>query len=280
MVSMLSFDSKSIKTLLDDKNEKYFQSDYPIFYKNQIQKNGKSTKYYYRSAISNALKNNQIRAVELMIKYITKYQNSFVSFFMFKSNFAELLQKGLDMTEILRSNIFCYQLDFEEWPATHTDPGSYFKPYNESLFNLRGKYKKIFDIHDKNEGRKKGETEEKVYKISYQLNMLPILGEYITNAENGEKVFNNENVSLMHMCIDTDNFDLFEVPCIQQVIDYRWDTFALNLHMVGAIAHILYVIVMLLYVNTVYINDDVEHKLVYMVLLLVCSCYPFFYECR
>lgn len=94
-----------------------------------------------------------------MIKYITKYQNSFVSFFMFKSNFAELLQKGLDMTEILRSNIFSYQLDFEEWPATHTDPGSYFKPYNESLFNLRGKYKKIFDIHDKNEGRKKGETE-------------------------------------------------------------------------------------------------------------------------
>lgn len=109
--------------------------------------------------------------------------------------------------------------------------------------------------------------------------MLPILGEYITIA-GGEKVLNNENVSLMHMCIDTDNFDLFEVPCIQQVIDYRWESFALNLHMIGAVAHILYVVVMLLYVNAVYINDNVENKIVYMVLLLICSCYPFIYECR
>lgn len=36
MVSILSFDSRSMKELLDEKNEEYFQSDFPMFYKNKI----------------------------------------------------------------------------------------------------------------------------------------------------------------------------------------------------------------------------------------------------
>ena len=36
MVSILSFDSKSMKTLLSDKNECYFSSEFPIFYINKI----------------------------------------------------------------------------------------------------------------------------------------------------------------------------------------------------------------------------------------------------
>jgi len=38
MASILSFDSKSMKILLDDKNKEHFQSEYPLFYKNKIQK--------------------------------------------------------------------------------------------------------------------------------------------------------------------------------------------------------------------------------------------------
>lgn len=36
MVSILSFDSRSMKELLDEKNDSYFQSDFPMFYKNKI----------------------------------------------------------------------------------------------------------------------------------------------------------------------------------------------------------------------------------------------------
>jgi hypothetical protein len=63
MVSILSFDSRSMNSLLGEQNERYFQSDFPMFYKNKIKKNGVNNKYFYRSAIDSALKNNQIRAV-------------------------------------------------------------------------------------------------------------------------------------------------------------------------------------------------------------------------
>jgi hypothetical protein len=58
MVSILSFDSRSMNCLLDDKNKEYFQSEYPIFYKNKLQKKNKDNKFFFRSAIDNALKNN------------------------------------------------------------------------------------------------------------------------------------------------------------------------------------------------------------------------------
>jgi len=58
MASILSFDSKSLGVLLDEKNAKYFQNEYPLFYKNKITKSNKQDKYFYRSAIDNALRNN------------------------------------------------------------------------------------------------------------------------------------------------------------------------------------------------------------------------------
>ena len=55
--SILSFDSLSMKSLLDEKNDKYFSEEYPIIYKNKmLKKDGKT--YYYLNAIDIALKNN------------------------------------------------------------------------------------------------------------------------------------------------------------------------------------------------------------------------------
>lgn len=59
IVSILSFDSRSIEYLLDENFKEFFQLDYPIFYKNKIQKGAISEqKYFYRNAIENAFKNN------------------------------------------------------------------------------------------------------------------------------------------------------------------------------------------------------------------------------
>ena len=58
MVSILSFDSRSMKQLLSDKHKKMFQAEFPIFYKNKIQKSNNKSKFFYRSAIDSALKNN------------------------------------------------------------------------------------------------------------------------------------------------------------------------------------------------------------------------------
>lgn len=68
MASILSFDSGSMSYLLDDQFDEYFSDEFPIFYKNKIQKGRNvpfdevesyhiSNKYFYRSAIDNALRN-------------------------------------------------------------------------------------------------------------------------------------------------------------------------------------------------------------------------------
>jgi len=81
MVTYLAFDSRSIKSLLDEKNHDYFQKEFPLFYKNE---DG-------RSAIDVSLSKNQIRSVNLMIDYIIKHQNHFVYSHLFQYNLVELL---------------------------------------------------------------------------------------------------------------------------------------------------------------------------------------------
>jgi len=80
------------------------------------------------------------------MKYITKYQNNYVSFFLFNKNFALILAKGLDVSGILDSNIFNYTIDYEEWPSTHTNDERMVEPYNLSIFDLRGQYKEVFGL--------------------------------------------------------------------------------------------------------------------------------------
>ena len=76
MISILSFDTASMKHLLDDKFQEYFEIDYPIFFISKFEKENKTKtmkKYFYRSAIDLAFKNNQLRAVKLINDYIVKY---------------------------------------------------------------------------------------------------------------------------------------------------------------------------------------------------------------
>lgn len=47
-----------MKEILDDKNEQHFQKEFPIFYKNKILKNLRTDRFFYRSAIDSALRNN------------------------------------------------------------------------------------------------------------------------------------------------------------------------------------------------------------------------------
>ena len=72
MASILAFDSGSMASLLDSSNNQYFSDMFPIIYKNKIvKKDGKN--YYYTNAIDIALKNNQVKAVNLIIDYIKKF---------------------------------------------------------------------------------------------------------------------------------------------------------------------------------------------------------------
>jgi hypothetical protein len=48
------------------------------------------------------------------------------------------------MTGLLESKVFCFQFDFDEWPSTHVDDETYYRPYNGSIFDIRSHYRNIF----------------------------------------------------------------------------------------------------------------------------------------
>ena len=208
MVSILSFDTRSIQELLSSKNDKYFEIEYPIFFKNKIKKHNVNDEdvYFYRSAIDNAVRKNQVRAVSYMVDYIVKYQNSYISSFLFKKNFPVLLEKGIEVSSLLNSNIFCYSFDYDEWPSTHYHQESYIRAYNSSIFDLRYKYREIF--HEDKFAVQTDQDSRKVYTVNYRINMIPMLGEHVEHiehgADNNELKLVNEGLSLIELCIDSE----------------------------------------------------------------------------
>ena len=77
---------------------------YPLFYKNRIQKGtAKDARFFYRSALESSLRSNQVKAVQIMIEYIVKYQNNFISSFLFKKILPELIEKGLRLENLYNS---------------------------------------------------------------------------------------------------------------------------------------------------------------------------------
>ena len=96
MCAVMSFDSVSLSFLLNDRNSALFSEEYPIFYKNKNIKGAyKKDKYCYRNALDTAIKYDQSRAVGAIIGYLVKYQNSYISHFLFLKNLHFIIGKGI-----------------------------------------------------------------------------------------------------------------------------------------------------------------------------------------
>jgi hypothetical protein len=67
MIQILSFESRIITCLLEDFDDSMFDTKTPMFYKMRHNIDGRSV---VRSALDLALENNQIKAVNAIIKYI------------------------------------------------------------------------------------------------------------------------------------------------------------------------------------------------------------------
>ena len=128
--SMLAFDSKSMIYLLSDKQAKFFDPNYPVFYQNKHNRGSfEKPKYYFRNSVDIALENNQTRAVSAILDYIIKYQNNYISFFLFQRNFPILLKKGIKIAPILNSKVFTFNFEFFEWPGIHTNKQTLIRDY-------------------------------------------------------------------------------------------------------------------------------------------------------
>lgn len=224
MCSLLNFDSRSMESLLHDDHSAYFSSEFPIFYKNKIPKPSNPKTYFYRSAIDSSLKNNQVGAVGLMIDYIVKYQNNYVSSYLFLKNIPTIMEKGIPISELFRSDIFVMKIDFDEWPATHTVQEKFLRPYSGTIYDLRNEYSNIFHekkfqpIETDNEDQAEKIDTSKVYKISYFINLLPSIGAYIMDGPNGIEEF-NEDVGFMGLLSEMeDELEIFDTASIHQLI--------------------------------------------------------------
>jgi len=143
---------------------------------------------------------------------------------MFNKNFPTLFEKGeaLKITPLLNSKIFFYEFDYDEWPGTHSnDTGGepLSRPYTGSLFEIRKHYRTCFpeeefeDIVNEDGMTKEGLATDKIYKIKYTINLLPIIGTHV-DTDNGEKTIKNSDVSFCDDCANSDELDIFNAPSL------------------------------------------------------------------
>ena len=55
-----------------------------------------------------------------------------------------IMEKGINVAEIVSSKVFNVQFDYDGWPVNHYNDDKVFKTFNGSYYHLRDKYSEIF----------------------------------------------------------------------------------------------------------------------------------------
>lgn len=156
--------------------------------------------------------------------------------------------------------------DFDQWPGNHNDDEECIRAYNGSYFDIRFSYQEIFpdfvplEQQDEEEPEGKEHTHEdnrKISKIKYSINLLAQVSMYIQDHD-GTNEFINDDVSIMGMCGDTEELEIFETESLQQVIGFKWEKYGRKHHLLGCMMHLFYTVILIVYVKNSYIveNED------------------------
>ena len=198
-----------------------------------------------------------------MLEYIIKYQNSYVHSYLFKDNFLQMMEIGIEVAGLLNSNVFVYTFDYQEWASIHHNNTECIRPYNSTLFQLRYSYREIFGDMDENL-----EDQMKYYKIKYSLNILPSISPNST-----------EDTTLMDVCGNTDELEVFDSKALSDLLEFKWKSASGPIHMVGGASHLLYLLVFSVFVNELYVyNHYMEYRQTLFMVQLLCLFYPCVYD--
>lgn len=270
---MLAFDSKAVAHLFQDDHQQYFSAEYPIIYKNKVRKKG-GVGFYYLTAIDQALKTNQVKAVNEMIQYIVKYQNNFVSSYLFLHNLPVLMEKSISIKPILNSDIFTMVFDLDKWPGNHTNDEECIRFYKQSFYKLHENYETVFPEAEFGL-QEKVEDNSKVFKIKYSINLLPQVDFHITN--DGEHI--NDHISFMSLCSDSEEIEIFQTDSLQQLIEFKWVSYGRFHHFFGCMMHLFYTGIFALYVNNACLKENEKWiNNIYAAFLLLGILYPMVYD--
>lgn len=144
--------------------------------------------------------------------------------------------------------MFSYQFDYDEWPAQNANIDKQLAPYNGSIFKLRYMYpyiyKKIYNQDHKIETKilagKLDPNDHKVFKIKYKANILPMVCE--------------DNGRLTNAIAESEELAIFQTELVKDLIDYKWQVFALRQHTIGLVFHLTYVLALLYYINITFLT--------------------------
>ena len=105
-----------------------------------------------------------------------------------------------------------------------------------------------------------------MFKIKYQVNLLPSVSE--------------ETGQLMNAVAGSDQMEIFQTDLIKDMVDYKWETFAQRQHIFGAMLHLSYVVVLMLYINEIFLIGERDGPANKTLLAWIGGClvYPTFYD--
>ena len=87
------------------------------------------------------------------------------------------------------------------------------------------------------------------------MNILPLIGMHI--GKDNEKV--NSHISLMNILCESQELNLFNCDVVQDLIIFKWGTFAMKWHLIGCLYHFFYFTIIIIYIKIVYITNDIDY---------------------
>jgi len=66
----------------------------------------------------------------------------------------------------------------------------------------------------------------------------------------------NTNINLLDVCANSEELNIFETESLKDLIEFKWNQYGYSFHLGGFLIHAVYVIMLFVYTNYVYINGS------------------------
>lgn len=188
-----------------------------------------------------------------------------------------MMEQGIEITALLNSKIFNVEFDFDDWPGNHPLEDKCIRAYNGSYFDIRLMYDQVFPEEEFSKNAPITDR-SKVYKIKYSVNLLGQCGRYCISNEDGEIEDINEDVNIMALAEGTEELDIFSSSAMTDIIEYRWEFYGNNFHLLSLFMNITYIVSLILYVIEAYIEGGGPNEAAFLLFFNLGLVYPVGYE--
>jgi hypothetical protein len=105
------------------------------------------------------------------------------------------------------------------------------------------------------------------------------MGEHIVEDKaTGKKTFKNEGTFLMELWVEAEELEIFSSETVIDLLEFKWAEFGRNFHLFGCVMHFMYMTLLFVYIDQIYVNFNLSLQLYFNLGLLVGLIYPMFYE--